>query len=62
MDIAERDWIYPEDAEIQKTSREQILDVQVAVRYFCSTRIRCRVNNDTVNSLDLKLENAVKSL
>ena len=62
MDSAGRDWVFPEDAEIQQTSVEQILDFKVAVRYYCSTRIRCRINNDTVNILDLKMENAIKKL
>ena len=64
MDSAGRDWVFPEEAEIQQTSMEQILDVQVAVavRYYCSTRICCRVNNEIVNNLNLKMENAVKSV
>lgn len=61
MDISGKDWVFPEESEVRETTLEQILETKVIVTYYCSTRIRCRISKEIIESFDEKLENIVKT-
>ena len=54
MDITGKDWVFPEESEVRETTLEQILDTKVVVTHYCSTRIRCRISREIIESLDEK--------
>ena len=62
VDSAGIDWVFPEEAELRETQMEQILEQKIQVRYFCSTRIRCRMTEDSVKNSNHKLETAISAL
>ena len=49
-----RNWVFPEEAEVQKTTLEQVCrDMPVA--YNHSIRIRCNISQDTEEKIDDEL-------
>ena len=55
-DSAGRSWVFPEKADIQETSFDQIISTKVKVHYSGSVRIRCQIESDLID----KMNNMVK--
>ena len=42
-------WLFPDEADIQFTSLNQIIARNIQVAYSLTAIIRCRISNDTLN-------------
>ena len=47
-----QNWVLPEESEIHNTDVDQLLATKICTRYFCSTRIRCSLQVETVNTIE----------
>ena len=53
--ISDSEWVFPEKADILKTTTEQIIGRKVTVDYNRSVRIRCSIKfDDLLSFLNLK--------
>ena len=51
------DWVFPETAEVLRTSTEQIMGRKIPVTYQCTVRIRCKITSrELVSDLDAQVE------
>ena len=51
------EWVFPEKAEILKTTTEQIMAKKVQVDYKCSVRIRCSITSqELITTLNMKIQ------
>ena len=55
--ISDSEWVFPEKAEILKTTTEQIITRKVLVDYKCSVCIHCSIkSDDLLSTLNLKMK------
>ena len=47
-----QNWVFPEESEIHNTDVDQLLAKKILTRYFCSTRTRCSLQEETVDAIE----------
>ena len=47
-----QNWVFPEESEIHNTDVDQLLAKKICTRYFCSTRTRCSLQEETVDAIE----------
>lgn len=57
-----KNWVFPEEQEICNTDVDQLLATKIGVKYFCSTRIRCSLEDETVAAIEAALLKKQESL